>query len=121
MRGTMIFIAAAAVIALAFWAYRENHLTQQSMSALRGVQAEIAALEEAIAVQRTEWAYLNRPARLRALVALNDARLELMPMTPETLGRVDQIAYPPAQPDALPDFTVAPIEVSGHTRAEETP
>ncbi len=121
MRGAMIFTAAAAVIALAFWAYRENHLTQQSMSALRGMQVEIAALEEAIAVQRAEWAYLNRPARLRALVELNEDRLGLMPMTPETLGRVDQVAYPPVPPDPLPAFSIAPIEVSGHSRMEDAP
>ena len=121
MRGAMIFAAAAAVIALAFWAYRENHLTQQSMAELRSVQAEIAALEEAIAVQRAEWAYLNRPSRLRAIVALNDSRLALMPMTPESLGHVDQVAYPPAQPDPLPAFSMDPIEVSGHRRAEDTP
>jgi hypothetical protein len=54
---------ALAVIALAAWAYRENHLTQQAMNQRRALEREIAALSEALSIQRAEWAYLNRPDR----------------------------------------------------------
>ena len=57
-----------AVMGLAFWAYRENYA--DAGRAERRVQTckhEIADLREALTVQRAEWAYLNRPDRLREL------------------------------------------------------
>jgi hypothetical protein len=94
MRGIFYVLAALGVIGLAFWAYRETHLTQRSLSELRRTQAEVSGLREALGVQRAEWAYLNRPARLRELADLNFDRLGLMPLMPEQFGNMDQVAYP---------------------------
>lgn len=109
MRGLLVALSAAVVAALAVWAYRENHLTQQAVSELTELRREIAGLREAIDVQRAEWAYLNRPARLRELVELNFERLQLVPMSPQRFGRVDQIAYP--EQDLR--FTKQPVDVVG--------
>jgi hypothetical protein len=94
MRGIFYVLSALAVIGLAFWAYRETHMTQRSVAQLRATQAEVSALREALGVQRAEWAYLNRPARLRELADLNFDRLGLMPIMPEQFGNMDQVAYP---------------------------
>ncbi|MGY6632589.1 MAG: cell division protein FtsL [Alkalilacustris sp.] len=111
MRGLLYLLTAVGVIALAFWAYRETHRTQQAMSELRQLQREIGALREAVAVQRAEWAWLNRPDRLRMLAELNFERLQLMPLRPDQFGEIDQIAFPPPPPPPapafLPDLTVA--------------
>ena len=95
MRGLLYLLTAAAVIGLAFWAYRETHRTQQAMSELRQLQREIGALREAVAVQRAEWAWLNRPDRLRLLAEINYDRLQLMPLRPDQFGEIEQIAFPP--------------------------
>jgi len=95
MRGIVYVLATMGVIALAFWAYRETHQTQRAEAQMRALQSEVAALREAIAVQRAEWAYLNRPDRLRALVALNFDHLVLLPIRPEQFGDPEQVAYPP--------------------------
>ena len=94
MRSMFYVLSVLAVMGLAFWAYRENHLTRQAFSEVRMLRAEISNLREAIGVQRAEWAYLNRPQRLRELADLNFDRLGLMPLMPEQFGRVEQVAYP---------------------------
>lgn len=111
MRSLLFVLTALGVIGLAFWAYRETHRTQQAMAELRGLRAEIASLREAISVQRAEWAYLNRPDRLRMLAELNYDRLRLMPMTPEQFGGIEEVAYPPPLP--LLPMLVDPVETFG--------
>lgn len=101
MRGFVYVMTALAVIGLAFWAYRETHLTQQSVAEMRDLQREISTLREALNVQRAEWAYLNRPSRLRELVHLNYDDLALQPFAPEQFGEIEQVAYPPPEPVAL--------------------
>lgn len=98
MRSLLYLFTALAVIALAAWAYRENHLTQQAMNEQRALEREIATLTQALSVQRAEWAYLNRPDRLRELVDVNFDRLRLVPITASHFGEIGQIAYP------MPEF-----------------
>lgn len=94
MRSILYLVTALCVIGLAVWAYRENHLTQQAMFERRALELEIATLNETLSVQRAEWAYLNRPDRLRELVDLNFSRLMLVPLTGDQFGEIGQIVYP---------------------------
>jgi hypothetical protein len=115
MRGFIYVLTAATVIGLAFWAYRETHLTQQAEAEMRGLQREIIALREALDVQRAEWAYLNRPSRLRELAEINFDRLGLLPFVPEQFGEIEQVAFPPAP---LPMLS-RPIEAIGMLNGED--
>ena len=94
MRSFFYVISALAIMGLAFWAYQENYKTQQALRDVEGLQQNIGNLREELSVLRAEWAYLNRPDRLRDLADLNFDRLGLLPLTPEHFGRVDQMAYP---------------------------
>jgi hypothetical protein len=94
MRGVLYALSVIAVIGLAYWAYGENYRTQTALSEVRALEREIADLREALSVQRAEWAYLNRPERLRELAFLNFETLGLMPMHADQFGNIDQIAYP---------------------------
>ena len=101
-------MSALVVMGLAFWAYQENYKTQQSQGEVRTLQAQIGAAHSRLGMLRAEWAYLNRPDRLRELAELNFDRLELLPLLPEAFGRVDQVAYP--MPALLP--ITSPIDLS---------
>jgi len=82
------------VMFLAFWAYRENYQTQEALRDVEKLQSEIGRLGAGIRVQEAEWAYLNRPNRLRELTELNFERLQLMPLAPQHFGNLEQVAYP---------------------------
>ncbi len=103
------------VIALAFWAYSQNYQTQQSLRQAEQLQLEIAGLREKLGVLRAEWAYLNRPDRLRELADINFDRLGLLPLTPGHFGQLDQIAFPAD----LGFPTVQPIDLAAILEAAE--
>lgn len=108
MRPILYALSFLAVMGLAFWAYRENYATQKSLRHVEELQAEITTLREALAVQRAEWAYLNRPDRLRELSTINFDRLGLFPLEPTQFGQIGLVSYPvpPAlAPDDTPDGT----------------
>lgn len=104
MRILMFIGSFLAVLGMAYWAYDQNFETKQARDRVRALQVEIASAREAIAIQRAEWAYLNRPERLRDLVDLNFDELQLLPMTPRHFGTIDEVPFP------LPDAPVAVIE-----------
>ncbi|MGH1368727.1 MAG: cell division protein FtsL [Maritimibacter sp.] len=111
MRSLLYVLSTLAVVGLGYWAYVENYKTQDALDHVEDLQGEIGQMRERLAVLRAEWAYLNRPDRLRDLAELNFDRLGLLPLAPEQFGRVDQIAYPGAQ-TFLGDVSDA-IEVQG--------
>lgn len=95
------------VMGLAFWAYQENYKTQTALREARELRLEVGTAHERLTVLRAEWAYLNRPDRLRALAEMNFNRLALHPMNPDSFGHMNQVAFPPK-----PDPFAALIEVS---------
>ena len=117
MRPVLYVLSFLAVMALGFWAYRENYQTQATVKEMAAVQDDIASLRESLAIQRAEWAYQNRPDPLRALVVANFDKLNLLPMEPAQFGTPTEIAYPPppAVLETAPDGLSidAPVAISG--------
>lgn len=112
MRAFIISLAVLIIVGLGFWAYRENYRTQAEMAELRGLHREIGDLRESLSVLNAEWAYLNRPDRLRELADLNFERLGLLPLAPEQFGEVAQVIYPPPETVDIGPL-VNPVETSG--------
>ncbi len=98
MRPLFYVLSILTVMALAFWAYRENYATQAALRDLDRLRGEIGALRESRSVLAAEWAWLNRPDRLRDLADMNFDRLGLLSLRPEQFGRVDEVPYPPDPP-----------------------
>ena len=111
MRPFLLLFTALTLMALAFWAYRENYATQTSLRDMQKLQAEVARLREGLTLQKAEWAYLNRPDRLRDLVALNFERLPLLPLEPGQFQAIADIAMPLPPPERPLDL--APLDVQG--------
>ncbi len=105
MRSFLYVFSAVFVMVLAYWAYHENYRTQASMGKVEDLQRDIAQMHEELAMLRAEWAYLNRPDRLRSLADMNFDRLGLMPLRPEQFGRVDQVAFPGFQATEISNAT----------------
>ncbi|WP_206019230.1 cell division protein FtsL [Roseovarius spongiae] len=116
MRGFLYVMSALAVIALAYWAYHENYRTQHAQAKAEALENRIALARQRLRVLNAEWAYLNRPDRLRELAEINFGRLRLMPLQPYQFGRIDQVAYPPVE---TPMVFNNPVEVS--EQPEEQP
>lgn len=115
MRPVLYVLSFLALIALGFWAYRENYATQAALKEVQALQRQIVGLREALSVQRAEWAYLNRPDRLRELADINFDRLGLLPMEPSQFGSAAEVAYPRSD---LPDIDF-PVDIQGTQPVEE--
>jgi hypothetical protein len=109
MRPVLYILSFLGLIALGFWAYRENYATQAALKEVQVLQRQIVGLREGLSVQRAEWAYLNRPDRLRELATVNFDRLGLLPMEPSQFGAAAQVAYPAPK---LPDISF-PQDIQG--------
>ncbi len=110
MRSLFYITTALAVIGLAFWAYRENYETQEALAEVEALQRDIGAARDRLGVLRAEWAYLNRPDRLRDLADLNFDRLGLLPFRPDQFGRADQVAFPLPELPGLPGLTLDQLD-----------
>lgn len=118
MRPLLYVLSALAVMGLAFWAYRQNYATQKSIKEVARLQRQIGQLREDLSMQQAEWAYENRPARLRELALLNFDMLGLLPMTPEQFGSVSEIELAPEKSAAAP--VGAPAAASASVTATAT-
>jgi len=114
MRTVLYILTTLAVIGLAFWAYRENYATQEALSKTDQLHRDIRAAHSRLAVLKAEWAYLNRPDRLRDLADINFDRLGLLPFRPDQFGHVDEVAYPAPPPLVIDNA----VEVSGELPGE---
>lgn len=97
MRSVIFLLTVVSVVALAFWAYQENYKTQSAITQSERLQRDIGAARSRLSVLKAEWAYLNRPERLRDLAEINFETLELLPLRPNQFGKIDQVGYPPRQ------------------------
>ncbi|MFG6083724.1 hypothetical protein ACEUZ9_005449 [Paracoccus litorisediminis] len=90
---------------LAIWAYSENYRTQAAFDEGRAIRRETADIEDLLRMQRAEWAYLNRPDRLRDIAEQNYGLLRLEPRRVDSIMSLEEIAKlptPSPESEAVP-------------------
>ena len=92
-------LMALAIIAIAAWAYNVNYNTMTTLDRVSDLRTKIAKEREAMQVLRVEWAYLNAPDRLAAMVSQHNTHLKLVPMTPDHLKHAAAVPYGSQDPD----------------------
>lgn len=95
MKRLLAAVSVLVVVAIAAWTYDINYQTKNALREVDRLGAEIAMRHEAHQVLRVEWAYLNRPERLKRLVEMNNGRLGLVPIGPDRFGDVASVPFPP--------------------------
>jgi len=96
------------IVLSAAWAYHVNYRTVEALEETERLRARIAEEREAVQVLRIEWAYLNAPDRLAALVVRVNDRLGLGPMDGRQYGTVSEVPYRP-EPAPLPAPGASPL------------
>lgn len=112
MKGLIYASFAILVMALGFWAYRENYATQASLKEVRQIVAQISAAKARLDRLEAEWAFLNRPDRLSELVNMSYGRLELIPLQGTSYAKVDRVPLPFMGPPPPPQ--TAPSALSSY-------
>lgn len=108
----VLHLSAVVVVAVcATWAYRVNYATQEAAARVADLRRQIAAERDALAMLEAEWAYLNRPDRLRALVDANPS-LGLVPLQPEQFVPASMVAFPP-EPEPIETAAAPPPRGGG--------
>jgi hypothetical protein len=95
MKVIAYFLAALLAVSAGFWSYQENYRTRASLKDLAQLQHRIGVAHARMDMLKAEWAYLNRPDRLRQLADMNFKRLGLLPMMPSSFGNIADVSFPP--------------------------
>ena len=114
-------LALLAVVAAAAWAYHVNYETKTALARVDRLHERIAAEREAVEVLRVEWAYLNAPDRLVRLVAMNNDRLDLVPMGPHHFDEVASVPFPPRPLPRAPGEAAEPGSAETPAEPPEPP
>lgn len=93
MRHAFYIPSVVVMLALAFVNHWQTSQTRQIAREVKTLKGDVSHMRDELNLLAAEWAYLNRPERLRALVEMHAERLGLEPLTHDRIGAVHQIPY----------------------------
>lgn len=111
--GLLFFLTAASAALFLFQIKQEVRELEEELGL---VHHDILRHQEAIQVLRTEWSYLNRPARVAELA---ERHLDLQPLTAQQFVRIEEIPYRAA--NATPEDAIARILTKMATAQGDAP
>ena len=93
MRTVIYCVLSASLIVFAWWAYKENYLTQDRQRTLETMQKLHGERFYYLQYLNADWAHLTRSERLIALVENNFNQIALGPMTEANVVKLETIPY----------------------------
>jgi cell division protein FtsL len=89
--GLLLFLTAATAALFLFYIKQQVRELEEELGI---VHSDILKHQEAIHVLKTEWSYLNRPARIAELAGRH---LDLRPLTAEQFVRLEELPPRPSE------------------------
>ena len=107
MKTVLYLFAGMLVVFAASWTYKVNYQVQDAEDRVASLQRAINRERSSIAVLGAEWAYLNRPERLRALSEAYYNELRLMPIDATHFASIKDVPMPADEIGAVVQQIVA--------------
>lgn len=95
---TLSIVLALATIGVAGFVFEEKRQATKEAHDVAKLRRKIEAEKERISELNAEWALLDQPARLQAIVELHPDALKLEPLKTEQIGTIDDVPWKPAPP-----------------------
>jgi cell division protein FtsL len=95
MRALLYFLGIAGFLGLAALSYSQNYATRDVLAEIDRLRSDITAKQNQLRALKDEWAYLNRPQRIKDLTVLNYPHLELSRPLPRPPGDFNDIPFLP--------------------------
>lgn len=99
MRQFLFLCAALVALGTAGATYKVNYLVQEAESRVNHLVGAIDKEREALGILEAEWAYLNRPERLRALAEAYYLELRLTSINASHFVKLKDLGAPNQNPD----------------------
>lgn len=97
MRAFNFFLLCTSFLAL-IMVYGQKYRTEVVQSNVIELQQQIAGQKQTLSALDEEWALLNQPGRLQAIVERHAEALNIAPLAVEQYGTIDDIPMRPKRP-----------------------
>ncbi|MCZ4272569.1 hypothetical protein [Maritalea porphyrae] len=98
MRAFNFFLLCTSFLAL-IMVYGQKYRTEEVQSQVIELQDEIAGQKQVLSALDAEWAFLNQPGRLQAIVERHADALNVAPIVIAQYGSIQDIPMRPVAPD----------------------
>lgn len=113
MMNARILVNMVCVAVLAIGLYLVKYSVQDVQRNVSQLKAELATEKESLHLLNAEWAYLNRPDRLRKLA---DRHLELTPLDSRQINNVSALPAAATAAESVPSDMVRSVSLNGEVR-----
>lgn len=106
MRLLLYFAGILSLLTLAALSYSQNYATREILSEIDRTKTTIRAKQQQLRALEDEWAYLNRPDRIKALAVLNYSHIQLSRQFPQAPQSISDLPFQPDPEEYNPSEAV---------------
>jgi hypothetical protein len=106
MRYFLYITGIIAFLILAGLSYSQNYETRDVLDEMSILKRSIVAKQNQMRALEAEWAYLNRPKRIKTLTDLNLVHIGMMRKQPRAPGKITDLPFQPDPSDYNPSQEV---------------